>query len=121
MTCHVARQVGEFERRLRYAREEVWREYASTDAELAGLEPHQAGEFMDDATNETARRVLSQLEERDWQVLAEIDAAEARLSAGTFGICETCARPIPVPRLRALPTTRLCVACEAAAERTVPV
>jgi RNA polymerase-binding transcription factor DksA len=44
--------------------------------------------------------------------LAEIDAAVTRLAAGKFGLCEACALPIPLGRLRAVPTARLCVTCE---------
>ena len=112
MTCHVARQIGEFGRRLRRDRREAWQALVITDVELAGLERPHRGEFIDDAAKETARRLLARLEERDRHVLAEIDAAEERLTTGTFGVCEACARPIPFPRLRALPVARLCVRCE---------
>ena len=78
MTCHVARRVGEFERRLRRDRREVWHALGSTDAELADLErPHREG-FVDDAARETTCRLLARLEERDRHVLGEIDAGEER-------------------------------------------
>lgn len=41
--------------------------------------------------------------------LEEVDAAFARLDAGTYGICEVCGRPIPGERLEARPTARRCV------------
>ncbi|MCB5911105.1 TraR/DksA family transcriptional regulator [Streptomyces pinistramenti] len=50
------------------------------------------------------------------QVLAEIDAAVARLDAGTYGDCGRCAKPVPVERLEILPYARCCVGCQ---ERTV--
>lgn len=43
--------------------------------------------------------------------LAEIDAALARLAAGTYGLCERCSRPISDERLRARPVTRICIVC----------
>lgn len=43
--------------------------------------------------------------------LDEVDAALARLSAGTYGVCEGCGGPIAAERLDALPVTRRCVAC----------
>lgn len=43
--------------------------------------------------------------------LAEIDAALARLDAGTHGTCETCGRPMAAGRLEARPTARTCVRC----------
>ena len=47
--------------------------------------------------------------------LSEVDAALARLRAGTYGICEATGAPIDPERLRALPWTRLSLA--AAAQR----
>ncbi len=41
--------------------------------------------------------------------LAELDAADARLLGGTYGVCEVCHRPIGVPRLEARPTARTCI------------
>jgi DnaK suppressor protein len=43
--------------------------------------------------------------------LAEVDAALARLEAGTYGICERCGRPIEAARLEARPTARTHVTC----------
>ena len=43
----------------------------------------------------------------------ELTAAEARLDAGVFGLCEACGRPIALSRLRAAPTTRYCGRCAA--------
>lgn len=119
MTCHAARRVNEFELRLGRDRQEVWRALATTDAELAGLEPHQPGEFADDAATATMCRILASIEERDRHALADIDAAAARLADGKFGLCEACALPIPLGRLRAVPTARLCVTCEESAEQEV--
>jgi len=45
--------------------------------------------------------------------LAEVDAALTRVAAGTYGVCESCGRPIGPDRLDALPTTRTCVTCAA--------
>jgi len=41
--------------------------------------------------------------------LAEVDAALARVEAGTYGICEVCGEPVPDGRLEARPTARTCV------------
>ena len=43
--------------------------------------------------------------------LAELDAAEARVHAGTFGVCEMCGRPIPDAQLELRPARTVCVAC----------
>jgi RNA polymerase-binding protein DksA len=116
MTCHVARRTNEFERRLGRERREAYRALVTTNAELAGLEAHSAGEFSDDAATEATCRVLESLRDRDRRVLREVGAAEGRLSMGSFGVCAGCARPIPYGRLRALPAARLCIGCEEAEE-----
>ena len=43
--------------------------------------------------------------------LAELDAADARLDAGTYGICMTCGQPIPDAQLALRPARTTCVAC----------
>jgi RNA polymerase-binding transcription factor len=117
MTCHVARRTGEFERRLRRERRETHDALVTIDAEFMSCARERAGDPLDDAATETACHLIATLDEHDRRALSEIDAAEGRLAADTFGICETCARPIPVERLRVLPAARLCVSCEAGAER----
>jgi DnaK suppressor protein len=46
--------------------------------------------------------------------LVEVDAALARIEAGTYGTCERCGRPIAVARLEARPVARTCVVCAGA-------
>ncbi len=45
--------------------------------------------------------------------LAEVDAALARVEAGSYGVCERCGSPIGAARLDALPAARLCIDCAA--------
>lgn len=46
--------------------------------------------------------------------LAALDDAQARLEAGTYGMCARCGSAIAVDRLLARPTATTCVACSAA-------
>ncbi|GAA1922235.1 TraR/DksA family transcriptional regulator [Nocardioides hwasunensis] len=46
--------------------------------------------------------------------LDELDAAVARLDAGSYGVCEGCGAAIADARLEALPATRTCIACASA-------
>ena len=43
--------------------------------------------------------------------LDEIDAATARVDAGTYGTCESCGQPIGEERLAARPVARTCIQC----------
>lgn len=110
-------RVEEIRARLAQARREVYATVATTDEELATLEAHQPGSPVEDVATEMASALLSRLEGREKHELDEIDAAQARLAAGTYGACEGCRRPIPLTRLRAVPTARHCVACQRREER----
>jgi DnaK suppressor protein len=62
--------------------------------------------------SDAAAEVQATLKAGARRALAEIDAALFRLARGTFGACEACGETIPVHRLEAIPTTRLCLRCE---------
>lgn len=49
------------------------------------------------------------LMDEEVKLLAEIDAALARIEKKTFGICEGSGKPIPKTRLEAIPWARYCV------------
>ena len=104
--------VDEFRQRLQQARQELLRTVARTDEELATLEAHQPGAPGEDVGTEVVSAILSRLEGQEKHALDEIDAAQARLAAGTYGAGEDCRQAIPLTRLRAVPTARSCVACQ---------
>ena len=45
------------------------------------------------------------------ETLADIEHALHRLEMGAYGSCEACGLPMPMERLEAIPSARLCVAC----------
>jgi len=51
------------------------------------------------------------LAHRALEAAREAEDALGRLEDGSFGTCLRCEAPIPVARLRALPTTATCVGC----------
>jgi len=81
----------------------------------AAPSPDEEGELpseanlADQATDLLEREIDWSLEENSARVIAEIDAALARLDAGTYGICEKCGKPIDVDRLEALPWATQCL------------
>jgi DnaK suppressor protein len=108
--------VEEFRRRLQEARDRLFRTVARTDEELATLEAHQPGAPAEDVARELVTGILERLEGRERHELDAIHEAQARLEAGTFGVCQRCGRPIPLARLRAMPTALYCVACQSREE-----
>jgi len=83
------------------------------------LEARDVGSRSDTLTATTAAAVLARLTDRERRELQDIEAAQARLAAGRFGVCVSCGRAIALARLRALPSAAFCIACEAEHERRV--
>lgn len=89
-------------------------------------ESGEVGELTDfdanhpgDAGTETFERGKDMaLKENLDGMLSQIDAALARLDAGTYGICESCGKPIPPSRLEALPYATLCIEDQSRVEAT---
>ena len=52
------------------------------------------------------------LRDRNQQHLQLVDAALARLDAGTYGVCQNCGRPIAPERLEAIPWAAYCIDCQ---------
>ncbi len=68
----------------------------------------------DRATQRENDETLDALDERGRAQVAAIDAALARIEAGTYGECAACHEPISHARLRAEPAATRCIGCEAA-------
>ena len=99
-------------------RETEWREAQALDSEANALarrretEGSLQGGF---GTGETTSVDLQRVRGAHEQVvrrLGEIDAALARIAAGTYGRCESCGGPIGRDRLQALPTATRCIRCQ---------
>jgi DnaK suppressor protein len=108
------RVAGEFRDRLAWARLELARTVAITDEDLEAIAAHECREEAEEPATGTVGGLLTRVTGAAREQLAEIDAAQARLEAGTFGTCERCHQPIPIARLRAKPTVRDCGDCAAA-------
>jgi RNA polymerase-binding protein DksA len=75
-------------------------------------------EFMDRGQAEVPEEVLNRLDEQSRREVEDIQAALARIKAGTYGHCETCGATISAARLEALPMVRRCRRCQERIERT---
>ena len=58
------------------------------------------------------------LRDRNLQHLELVEAALARLDAGTYGACTSCGRPISPERLEAIPWAAFCIDCQRTAGRS---
>ena len=59
-----------------------------------------------------ARELDLTFEENERGELEDVRAAIKRLDDGTFGTCARCGCEIPVLRLEAVPTAKLCIQCK---------
>jgi DnaK suppressor protein len=107
---------AEFSRRLGEAREALFRTLAITDEEMASLGGPEPGAPVEHVGADSATVLLARLEERERREIDEILAAQARLEAGSFGLCLRCGEPLLLARLRAMPAARYCVACQSKEE-----
>ena len=57
------------------------------------------------------------LRDRAVAQLALVEAALARLEAGTFGVCIRCGKPVAPARLEALPWAAYCIDCQRDVDR----
>jgi len=76
-------------------------------------------ERSEDSSAEVAaeREFESAIGEREHTELSMIDAALARIEAGTYGECVSCGKDIPAPRLQASPESPRCIPCQQKAEQ----
>jgi RNA polymerase-binding protein DksA len=81
--------------------------------EISGAGDNHLG---DAAAGTLDREIDYTLEEHSEQVLEQIDAALARIEAGTYGTCTKCGRQIAEERLEARPWASLCIDCQREAE-----
>jgi DnaK suppressor protein len=69
---------------------------------------HMADQGTDEYQSEATIRFASS----EGRYLYHIEEALARIEDGSYGTCTGCNKKIGLERLRALPYTRLCIACK---------
>jgi DnaK suppressor protein len=109
-------RIEEIARDLSQRRSSLLQDVAESQDEMTAIFEQHDSELEESAQKDNITRLTSRLKERDRQKIREIDAALDRLTVGTYGKCEKCGQNIGIARLRALPTTKLCIGCAAARE-----
>jgi len=118
MTAPSPALVQQLADQLRQRRDELRAQLqAATDASIAGGQAQEVSDFKDVAAEDSQAKVDEVAHAHAAGELAQIAAALQRLELGTYGRCEDCGEPIDERRLRALPATPFCTACQAIHER----
>jgi RNA polymerase-binding transcription factor DksA len=111
--------------------QQLLRDRDRIQGEIDNLSGHGVGgdTFLDDETDAVDQHPAdagSELFEREKNLTVQqmlesellgITDALARMEAGTYGVCETCGKPIPVKRLQAYPAATHDVECQSKLEK----
>jgi RNA polymerase-binding protein DksA len=90
----------------------------SLEDETGEFVPVSTDDHLGDLGTATFDRELDYtLEGNAEAVLKAIDRALQRIEAGTYGLCESCGRPISPERLEAIPWATRCIDCKRREER----
>lgn len=81
---------------------------AAASGDLSTVPYHMADVGTDNFEHEFTLGLIENEEEE----LREIDAALERIEETSYGVCETCEKPIPKGRLKVIPYARLCIDCK---------
>ena len=83
---------------------------------LRELHQERTGDVLDAAADTVQDELNSQLIEAESRELNAINDAIERHTHGVYGDCESCGKPIPLTRLRAIPYATDCIGCRRKAE-----
>jgi DnaK suppressor protein len=96
-------------------------ELGDSQAQIAARLGDQAAEAGDDEADTSSKLFEREhelaLSNNTRELLEQTEHALARIEAGTYGVCESCGKPIGKARLQAFPRATLCVACKQRQER----
>ena len=68
-------------------------------------------EMEEEAQKLTIAEAFDRLDVRGKAEIEAIDLALGKIRLGSYGLCELCGDPVPVERLKVLPSARLCLDC----------
>ena len=100
-----------YRKKLQTRREELIRTIARTEEEGRTADDDPTVDLADKAANSYTKEFLFGQTNTDRSLLQLVDAALARIRAGTYGTCVECEAELQQKRLEAVPWARHCVIC----------
>jgi len=107
----------ELEKEAAALRAEIGDEQAQSAARLRDSAAESGDDEADTSSKLFEREHELALNNNTRELLEQTEHALARIEAGTYGVCESCGKPIGKARLLAFPRATLCVACKQRQER----
>lgn len=103
-------RLEEEQKRLLAEIEQLGVDSQSTDVRREGS---PFGKREEEATESLELEKRLALEKQLKEQLAAVEHALHKMDEGTYGLCDSCGKPIPPDRLEVLPQASLCVECKA--------
>ncbi|OGP65245.1 MAG: RNA polymerase-binding protein DksA [Deltaproteobacteria bacterium RBG_13_53_10] len=72
----------------------------------------------DRASLESDRNFLLRIKDRERKLITKVTETLDRIDNGSFGVCESCGKPISEKRLIVRPVTTQCIACKTEQEKS---
>jgi DnaK suppressor protein len=107
-----------YRQRLLVLQQQILQRVFDVEASMLAMDTDRDIERTDRVQEEAAEVALTALDEQGRRELEAIQAALARLDAGTYGLCDTCGETISAARLTAMPMAQRCVACQERLEQS---
>jgi RNA polymerase-binding transcription factor DksA len=112
------RELLKHERALLAEKQRILKQGRVTDEVMDAACPDVTGDLSshrthvaDMGTENYQREMASRFKTLETDTLREIEDALKRVTAGTYGICSSCGKPISKARLEVVPHARLCMKC----------
>ncbi|MBI4051981.1 MAG: TraR/DksA family transcriptional regulator [Elusimicrobia bacterium] len=70
------------------------------------------GDEADQASQSLEKEMMFELSDNERTMLDNIEAALRKMEKGTYGICESCQKPIAKKRVQVIPYARYCIHCQ---------
>jgi DnaK suppressor protein len=118
------KELDEFRKLIIGRRNEILEDLGDRDQTLKQSQKEASGDISgytyhmaDVATDNYDREFSLGIASNERQMLYELDDALKRIEDGTYGLCEDCKAMITKTRLKAIPYTRHCLACQEKREK----
>ncbi|MFH1618699.1 MAG: TraR/DksA family transcriptional regulator [bacterium] len=108
------RELEAIKKKLLTLREELIR--VVNEKRKLDLSEPEVGDGADQASQSLEKEILFELSDNERVMLDQIESALRRIEKKTYGLCESCRKPITKERIRAIPSARYCIACQSSNE-----
>jgi DnaK suppressor protein len=79
----------------------------------------EVGDEADQAGQSLEKEMIFEVSDNERVALDQIEGSLRKIDKGTYGLCESCLKPIAKERLKAMPFARYCIGCQSSSERAV--